>query len=165
MFIKSDWIPPLGPPWIEIPLSAIRLELCSLLHSHNRHENVSSNLSRSEFSSIANLHSLHDVGVPPTDKNLGPALTMKLWYKKEVFRLLSDEKFYERFSVVPFDAVKSNLITILDKSFVLQFADNCTLAHFKILFKVHKTPLVGRPIVASTNYLTTPASYSSLLLG
>ena len=44
LFIKSDWIPPLGPPWIEIPLSAIRLELCSLLHSHNRHKNVSSNI-------------------------------------------------------------------------------------------------------------------------
>ena len=62
-----------------------------------------------------------------------------------------------------FDAMKSNLITILDrygksigdklKSFVLQFADNRTTAHFKILPKVHKTPLVGRPIVASTSYL------------
>ena len=168
LFIKSDWIPPLGPPWIEIPLSAIRFELCSLLHSHNRHKNVSSNLSRSEFSSLANLRSLYDVRVLPTDKNLGPALVTELWYKKEVSRLLSDEKFYERVSVVPFDAMKSNLITVLDrygksigdklKSFVLQFTDNCTLAHFKILPKVHKTPLVGRPIVASTNYLTTPAS-------
>ena len=44
------------------------------------------------------------------------------------------------------------------KSYILQYADSHTPAHFKLLPKVHKCPLVGRPIVASTKYLTTPAS-------
>ena len=44
------------------------------------------------------------------------------------------------------------------RSYILQFADFHDPAYFKILPKVHKCPLVGRPIVASTKYLTTPAS-------
>ena len=50
----------------------------------------------------------------------------------------------------PFSCIGEKL-----SAYVLQFTDN---SHFKILPKVHKYPLVGRPIVASTKYLTTPAS-------
>ena len=44
--VKSQWTPPLGPPWIEVPLSVIKLELCSL---YNDPHYFSSNISRSEF--------------------------------------------------------------------------------------------------------------------
>lgn len=167
LFVKSIWTPPPCPLWIEIPLTAIRHELCSLLHSR-KHVRVSSNLSRSEFLSLSNLRSLHNVKILPADKNLGPTLVTTLWYEKEVSRLLDDENFYERVQSLPFDIMKSKLITILNrygrsigeklKSYILQFVESGTPAHFKILPKVHKSPLVGRPIVASTNYLTTPAS-------
>ena len=43
------------------------------------------------------------------------------------------------------------------RSYILQFADVHDPAYFKILPKVHKCPLVGRPIVASIKYLTTHA--------
>ena len=43
---KSEWTPPLGPPWIELPLSVIKPELCSL-YNHPHH--FSSNLSRSDY--------------------------------------------------------------------------------------------------------------------
>ena len=56
----SDWNPPECPPWVEIPLAAIRFELHSLSHCHRRnHVHVSSNLSRSELSSLASLRSLN----------------------------------------------------------------------------------------------------------
>ena len=167
LFVKSEWMPPSCPPWIEIPLAAIRLELCSLFHCH-RHNFVSSNLSRSEFSSLSKLRSLHDVKILPADKNLGPTMVTKFWYEKEISRLLSDEMYYEKVNAVPFAEMKSKLITILErygvsigeklKTYILQFSNNHTPAHFKILPKVHKSPLVGRPIVASTKYLTTPGS-------
>jgi hypothetical protein len=100
--IKSDWNPPRCPPWIEIPLAAIRFELCSLSHCHPRnHVHTSSNLSRSELSSLASLRSLKDVKILPADKNLGPTLVSTLWYKEEVSRLLSDVSFYEEVSAVP----------------------------------------------------------------
>ena len=69
---------------------------------------------------------------------------------------------------MPFQKMNSTLLSILKRygggigekvqAYILQFSDNCSPAHFKILPKVHKNPLVGRPIVASTKYLTTPAS-------
>ena len=57
----SDWNPPKCPPWVEIPLAAIRFELqYSLSHCHRcHHVHVSSNLSRSELSSLASLRSLN----------------------------------------------------------------------------------------------------------
>ena len=33
LFVRSDWNPPICPPYIEIPLLAIRHEICSLTHS------------------------------------------------------------------------------------------------------------------------------------
>ena len=69
---------------------------------------------------------------------------------------------------VPFTTIHDKLLLILKRygssigdkvvKFILQFASNHSPAKFKILPKVHKTPLVGRPIVASTKYITTPAS-------
>ena len=165
LFVKSDWVPPHCPPWIEIPLIAIRHDLCSLFHCR---KHIFSNLSHSEFLSLHNLKSLSDVKILPADKNLGPTLVTKFWHTKEVSRLLSDDKFYEKVSEVPFTTMKAKLLTILNRygtsigekltGYVLQFSNNHIPAHFKILPKVHKSPLVGRPIVASTNYLTTPAS-------
>ena len=29
VWVKSEWTPSFGPPWIELPLSVIKLELCS----------------------------------------------------------------------------------------------------------------------------------------
>lgn len=63
--------------------------------------------------------------------------------------------------------MKAKLISILERygksledklesSPIHRFLCSC---HFKILPKVHKRPLVGRPIVVSTKYLTTPASH------
>ena len=41
--------------------------------------------------------------------------------------------------------------------YILQYDGNHYPAKFKVLPKVHKIPMVGRPIVASTKYITTPA--------
>ena len=165
LFVKSEWIPPRCPPWIEFPLSAIRSELCSL---HNRHIHHTSNLSRSEFITLSRLSSTAGIRILAADKNLGPTIVTDSWYHREVSRLLSDDKFYKKVDAVPFTSMKSKLISILErygnsigdklKSYILQYADLHVPAHFKLLPKVHKSPLVGRPIVASTKYLTTPAS-------
>ena len=66
---------------------------------------------------------------------------------------------------VPLTTIRDKLLLILKRygssigdkvvKFILQFASNHSPAKFKILPKVHKTP---RPIVASTKYITTPAS-------
>ena len=35
--VKSQWAPPSGPPWIEVPLISIKHELYSLFNYHHRH--------------------------------------------------------------------------------------------------------------------------------
>ena len=165
LYIKSPWIPPKCPVWIEQPLSAIRHDLCNLVRRPHFHK---LNLSRSEISTLSKLRSRSDIRILGTDKNLGPALVTELWYQKEISRLLSDGKFYKRVHCIPFPSMKEKLTTILErygstigdklKSYILQYTDNLSPAHFKILPKVHKSPMVGRPIVASTRYFTTPAS-------
>ena len=103
----------------------------------------------------------------PSEKNLGPTIVTSTWYTKEVQRLLQDVKF-------PFDNIKSNLQSILDhygsdklKSYTLQHVDTTFPDHFKIIPKVHKHPLVGRPTVASFNpvYNHSPVSFYRLYTG
>ena len=123
------------------------------------------NLSRSEFHTLSRLRSLKGIKILAADENLGPVIVRESWYIREVSRLLSDERFYKKVDVVPFISIKRNLISIIDrlghsigdklKSYIVH---NHAPAHFRLLPKVHKCPLVGRLIVASTSYLTTQAS-------
>ena len=163
LFVHSDWNPPICPPYIEVPLLALRHELCSL--SPRPH---TSNLSRSELLTLSKLQSNRSILVLPSDKNLGPTIVTSDWYKRELVRLLNDDHFYNKVDVVPYTTIRDKLLLILKRygssigdkvvKYILQFVSNHSPAKFKILPKVHKTPLVGRPIVASTRYITTPAS-------
>ena len=84
-------------------------------------------------------------------------MVTKLWYDMELSRLLSDEHYYEKVDNLPFSKMKLKLVTILKRyggtigekvmSYILHLTENNTPAHFKIYPKVHKNPLVGRPIV------------------
>ena len=99
------------------------------------------------------------------------------WYKRELDCLLNNEQFYKRVdaqshmtSCLSFftDMVTRSLGEKFVK-YILQFVNNHSPVKSKILPRVHKNPLVGRPIVASTKYITTRASrfvdyYLSLLL-
>jgi hypothetical protein len=103
---------------------------------------------------------VQSIRILAADKNLGPTIVTNSWYIEEISRLL----FYKRVDTVSFATMKRALLSILErygqslgeklKPYFIQYADDYTPVHFKILQKVHKHPLVGRPIVASTNYLT-----------
>ena len=135
-------------------MSAIRSELHSLYNRCNHH---SLNLSRSEFLPLSRLRSHTGIRILAADKNLGPTIVTDAWYRREVSRLLSDKTFYKEVEVVPFVSIKNKLISILERygntigdrliSCILQYVEFHTPAHFKLLPKVHKCPMVGRPIV------------------
>ena len=163
LFVHSNWNPPICPPYIEIPLLALRHELCGLKPFPHK-----PNLSHSELLTLSRLQANKTILVLPTDKNLGPAMVTADWYKRELDRLLNNEQFYKRVDEVPYTAIHDKLALILHRhgrslgekvvKYILQFVSNHSPAKFKVLPKVHKNPLVGRPIVASTKYITTPAS-------
>ena len=88
LHVKSEWTSPLAPPWIELPLSVITLELCSLCNHLDL--NFSSNLSRSELSALCKLCSIKGVRILAADKNLGPTIVTDFWYKEEVSRLIGE---------------------------------------------------------------------------
>ena len=164
LFLKSDWIPPLGPAWIEIPLLAIRHELTAITISHH----IKSNISQSELHTLSKLQSNRSIKILPSDKNLGPTIVSTSWYSKEVAHLLSSRQFYGQVPEVPYRTIQCKIESILQRygkflgeklvGYILQYVGNHYPAKFKILPKVHKIPMVGRPIVASTRYITTPAS-------
>ena len=164
LFVRSDWNPPICPPYIEIPFLAIRHEICSLTHSSF----CKPNLSTIEFCTLGKLFANKNILILPSDKNLGTVIVTKKWYEMELTRLLSDEKFYEKVDAVPYLVICDKLNTILRRygklledrltKYILHLTNSHSPAKFKMLPKVHKKPLVGRPIVASSSFITTPAS-------
>ena len=108
--MHSNWNPPICPPYIEIPLLALRHELCSLKPLPHK-----PNLSHSELLTLSRLQSNKAILVLPTDKNLGPAMVTADWYKRELDRLLNNEQFYKRVDKVPYTAIHDKLALILHR--------------------------------------------------
>ncbi len=90
--VRSDWTPPICLPYIEIPLLAIRHELCAISPQEIKHK---PNLSTHEFATLRKLFANKNIFILPSDKNLGPTIVTSRWYEEELSRLLSDKKFYD----------------------------------------------------------------------
>ena len=107
-----------------------------------------------------------------TDKNLGPALVSTDWVKTETLRQLSDIKSYSIVTIEEWTLRHQQVISLRDKlmktykhfitnnasKFLRSFDHFCNPAKFYIIPKIHKNPMVGRPIVASHSYITRPIS-------
>ena len=161
-----------------------QLELQTRDHrAHNSH----SNLTRAQHLALQELRHNHDLVIKPADKNLGAVVMDRAWYEQECMRQLSDQHFYRPVDQTTFDIshVKTALEDVLQShaesrilssntlAFIKQhFASSTSsatdtisaaaalphLPHFYILPKLHKTPVVGRPIVASHSYVLTNAA-------
>ena len=104
----------------------------------------------------------------PSDKNLGITIVDKSWYLNECYRHLNDLKTYTSLSIDPnINYVYNQLIDILIKynignnsnlyKYLLQNINNYKISKFKLIIKVHKKPVTGRPIV---NNISSP-TYST----
>ena len=139
-----------------------------------------SNLTKSDKDAIATLRS-KDIVVRPADKNLGVTAMSLSWYNAEVERQMANTNTYERVSPdVQFKhlvaGLRQRLLSLIDRQgrfkhtaaaispnlprFLLQHATHKTarLPRFYCIPKLHKNPPKGRPIVASLQWVTTPAS-------
>jgi hypothetical protein len=124
-----------------------------------------------------------DIVIKPADKNLGLVILDKSWYIGECNRQLADTGTYrlvsEEETTTVLSTLQQELSDILEQlswrlndSQVLEYlraslATHTTLPSLYLLPKIHKLPVVsvenlhqlkGRPIVASTAWVTTPAS-------
>ena len=125
------------------------------------------NMCRKQWKALKGLRDRKDIVIKPCDKNLGIAVVTRDWYMGEALRQLSDRHVYD---VVTQDwpevatGLISKLLAILYtsptavKKFISSNIHTHKPAFFYLIIKVHKPVVVGRPIVSSVEYLTTPAS-------
>ena len=121
-----------------------------------------------ERKAIFQLQNNKSIIIKPSDKNLGLVIMDLAWYEEECFnQLLGDKQTYQELSkeeVHKFCLRAKTLIKhIVDKyrqdlsnkeiDFLLSKLDNFEIPNFYIIPKLHKNPIVGRPIVAGFNGL------------
>lgn len=129
-----------------------------------------SNISPKEREALRWITQHNDIIVKPADKNLGLTLIHKEWYVTEIRRQLSDTRFYAdvtdtadvghiHASACSFVRQLPSSVAYSERKFLAaRTAEQCTLPSFYILPKLHKVPVVGRPIVASHSWVTTAMS-------
>jgi hypothetical protein len=116
--------------------------------------------------------------IKPADKNLGTVILAREWYMEEALRQLSDLDVYEPVQTVPMSDLFArlhgwcsrwrHLFPAKTRAFILQVregdrvmqsaSENFRVCRFYLLPKIHKQPVVGRPICSSVGWIFENAS-------
>jgi hypothetical protein len=181
------WEPSNGNPLLEAALQQVRREaLARAANARERLAATypAGNLSRSDREALRKLKGM-DVVVRNADKNLGVTIMSAAWYDNEVDRQVGNATAYRPVSSVPVEDIKAKFLALVRKgtpahaagkyydmalaidpylpSFLQQRVwparrGQYEVPRFYIIPKLHKRPPVGRPIVSSHSWVTTPAS-------
>jgi len=126
---------------------------------------IGHNLTVDERDALADLRSNSKIKILPADKNLGTVVCDSSWFRKECLRQLDDVKTYQRSNKTLQDLQQdiSTSVSFMDlppslKDRMLAGLDITSFPKFYILPKVHKTPILGRPIVGAHSAPTTRVS-------
>jgi hypothetical protein len=142
-----------------------------------------SNLTSDQRLALTQLRQHPRLVVKPADKNLGPVVMDRIWYQQECLRQLRDPHYYRPVSAeqLPLSKVWAELVRLIQNHPLLTRAEQKSilgptysfattasslppalsverLPSFYLLPKIHKSPVVGRPIVASHSYFLSPAA-------
>jgi len=128
-----------------------------------------SNLTFRERTHLRSLAGNSAIRIINSDKNLGPVVVDSNWYMKECLRHLNDTKTYQKLDKIQAEALATEAKEELDSifssldddklhRFVKQYFTPTRFSKFYILAKLHKTPVVGRPIAAAHSWVTTGAA-------
>ena len=170
LYVKSTWNPPREDPDPEDKLHDICKDLRQNIKQKKPH--WKRNLSVTDREELNQIKSDDSVRVLDTDKNLGPALVSTDWVKNETLRQLNDKQSY---SIITYKdwILRHGQITAIRKKLMLIFSRFITAnaakflrssdhllspTKFYIISKIHKNPMVGRPIATSHSYVTRPLS-------
>ncbi|CAH3142759.1 unnamed protein product [Porites evermanni] len=170
LYVPTGWNPPRENPDLEDKLFALRKELLKNIVAGKPH--WKNNLTKHEREELSELKSNPNIKILPTDKNLGPALVSTDWVQAETLRHLHDELSYHKVTQQDWYANRLNVINSREKlmtiysrfisssvaRFLRSFDHFVSPAKFYVIPKIHKNPMVGRPIAASHSFITRPIS-------
>ena len=170
LYVPTGWNPPRENPELEDKLFAVRQELRENIAVNIPH--WKNNLSKLEREELRELKSNPNIKILPADKNLGPSLLATDWVQAETLRHLHDELSYRKVTQQDWYDKRLNVINSREKllsiysrflssnvaRFLRSFDHFVSPAKFHIIPKIHKNPMVGRPIAASHSYITRPIS-------
>jgi len=170
LYVRSAWCPPRENPDLEDKLFEIRKKLKTSFVANKPRWKC--NLTRQDKVELQELRNNPSVMLLPADKNLGPTLLVADWVQQETLRHLHDELSYSRVTVDDWNTSHQKVIRSRErlmnifKQFVTRDARKylrsndhfVNPAKFYIIPKIHKNPMVGRPIAASHSYITRPIS-------
>ena len=170
LYVPTGWNPPRQDPELEDKLFHLRETLQRNISECKPY--WKDNLTRQDRTELKDLKSNQAVRVLPTDKNLGPALMSTDWVKNETLRHLYDELSYSKVTLEDWYVCRDNVIKRREQlmstycQFIVPNVARFLRSHdhfanpakFYVIPKIHKTPMVGRPIAASHSYITRPIS-------
>lgn len=128
---------------------------------------IKRNFNNDEYQILQNILKDNSIVVTSSDKNLGLSIVDRSWYNNEIQRQLSDSSTYvKKEPNLPeirnllrevFKERTGQSKIILEK-YLFSKAANPKAPMFYVIPKIHKSPLLGRPIVPSHSWITSPAS-------
>jgi hypothetical protein len=170
LYIKNlAYQPPSGSIALETYISKTQTLINSVISniSSCSHSNISTN----DMKIIYAMSARPDIVLAKADKNLGIVLMNTNDYKDECYRHLLDTNTYVELSsdnaihqtLFFFDLQNSLMLsypTIFEKhrNYLTINQNNWNFANFYLLMKIHKKPILGRPIIASCTWATTALS-------
>jgi hypothetical protein len=165
LFVPNPkYMPPQASNIIEKYISMCRTDLLNLLERFPTH--YTSDSERRHVKRIADKLREKQLVIKPADKNLGPVVMNAAQYNKLCLDILLDADTYKIVTDPPSvhtqlsslaDILKNKNISVTSNlaKYLLQGLHNGktkSTAKFYILPKMHKIPIVGRPIVSNINY-------------
>lgn len=167
LYILSGWNPPRENPDLEDKLFAVHRELPENIAVNILH--WKSNLTKQEREELQELKSNLNIKVLRTDKNLGPALLSTDWVQAHLDIYMTSCHIVKSRNRTGIYDNRPNVINSREKllSIYSRFISSnvthflCSFvspAKFHIIPKIHKNPMVGRPIAASRSYTSRPIS-------
>ena len=170
---KSKWQPPANTHVDNFILDLTeRLENMLNQDTWQGVREVFSNLSKGELDALQNLKQNQAIVIKMSDKNLGLTIMDFDWYDAECMRQLQDIVIYVQLNPTQIEQVKfttkltlekliekyKHVLTKQEYRFLqLNLVRPC-IPCFYIIPKLHKNPIVGRPIVAGHSWVTVGCS-------
>lgn len=160
--------PPVITDWLSATRSRLEQTYNDCMIGYRPH---SRNLSKSQRQLLKLLKEQYDYGINGSDKNIGPVTYRRSDYVAECLRQLRETTTYvrigplEQHQAAIFSACEKLLDAILRNSPISKSLIAWKLkkhggrfAQFYITYKLHKIPIVGRPIGANIHWVSANAS-------